>query len=94
MAIETWTPVQNLSIDYMVCFFCSFFFNLSEELSSYSVLLTTADAIPYRPPFFLQIHACLLLFPYHYLQMRMIVFSHPVDTINIYLPHSQILLIT
>ena len=95
--MEIWALVQKLVIEYIDCFpFFFFFFKLiwRDLFKLFSVLLLkTVAGIPYKSPFSLQIHTHMLLSPPLPLQVRMIVFSHPVGTINIYLPHSQVLLI-
>lgn len=93
--MEIWALVQKLVIEY-IDFFSFFFFKLiwRDLFNLFSVLLLKTDAgIPYKSPFSLQIHTDMLLFPPLPLKVRMIVFSHPIGTINIYLPHSQVLLI-
>ena len=95
--MEVWALVQELALEYIDIFSFIFFFfftHLKNLFKLFSVLLLkTVAGIPYKSPFSLQIHTHMLLFPSLPLQVRMIVFSHPIGTINIYLPHSQVLLI-
>lgn len=81
---------------FLLFFLFSLYFYPSEVLFQViSVLLQKIiNAVPSRSPLSLQPHVCMLLLPLFYLQMRMIMLSHPIGTINIYLPHSQVLLIT
>lgn len=83
------------SFSFILSFSFSLFTHVKNSFKLFSaLLLKIVDTIPYRLSFCLQIHPCMLLFPYLHLQMGMTVFSHPIATINIYLPHSQVLLIT
>lgn len=95
--MEIWALVQKPALEYIDFF--SFFFFFTRLKKSFQVILSfaTKNCCWYS----LQVSFLLanpnsyasVSIPTHPPQVRMIVFSHPIGTINIYLPHSQVLLI-